>query len=139
MKTARLTRRYVLRALHNLINPDLSDEENARLYGLCYRLHGHDYQIMVTVEAPIHDASGLSVNRDELDTIVHRELIAPYDGQFLNEFFINTSGEALSRLFFVKLEKAVAPLFKNGGRLVQVSIQETRKNWFAHSSALAKT
>jgi 6-pyruvoyltetrahydropterin/6-carboxytetrahydropterin synthase len=138
MKTARLTRKYALRALHNLNNPHLSDEENSRLYGLCYRLHGHDYQIMVTVEAPIHPVSGLSISRDDLDALVHRELIAPYDGHFLNESFINTSGEALSRLFFAKLSAAAGDLLtKTGGRLVQVSIQETRKNWFAHTAALA--
>ena len=128
MKTARLTRRYVLRALHNLNNPTLSDEENSRLYGLCYRLHGHDYVIMVTVEAPVNE-SGLCANRDELDAVVERELLAPYDGQLLNEFFVNTSGEALSHLFFRKL--AETSFFNNGARLVQLSIQETRKNWFA--------
>lgn len=39
-----ISRRYTLRALHNLENPDIGNEENTRLYGPCYRLHGHDYQ-----------------------------------------------------------------------------------------------
>ncbi len=131
----RLTRRYVIRALHNLNNPDLSDAENTRLYGLCYRLHGHDYQVFVTVEGPIDELTGLSVNRDELDQIVNEVLVQKYDGHFLNESFVNTSGEALSRLFYVKLKQAfleAGPRLGNPS-LVQVSIQETRKNWFAHS------
>jgi 6-pyruvoyltetrahydropterin/6-carboxytetrahydropterin synthase len=135
----RLTRRYIIRALHNLKNPDLSDMENSTLYGLCYRLHGHDYHVDVTVEAPIDSRTGLVVHRDELERVVNEVLVQKYDGHFLNESFVNTSGEALSRLFYMKLKQAFSQAHTQlgGAQLVQVSIQETRKNWFAHSEELS--
>jgi len=44
-----ITRSYHFSAAHQLANPALSDEENARIYGQCFRQHGHNYGLQVTV------------------------------------------------------------------------------------------
>ena len=44
-----VTRSYHFSAAHQLSNPALSDEENAELYGQCFRPHGHNYYLEVTV------------------------------------------------------------------------------------------
>jgi 6-pyruvoyltetrahydropterin/6-carboxytetrahydropterin synthase len=126
MAYAQLTRRYLLRALHNLENPKISDKENEELYGLCYRLHGHDYKIMVTLESPLDPVSGLVFDRDKMDGIVKSEIIEKLQGKNLNDYFQNTSGEALVHEFFNLLN----PHFP-AGVLKKVAIQETRKNWFS--------
>lgn len=128
MSYCTLTRRYVVRAIHNLNNPSLSDEQNERLYGMCFRTHGHDYHIMVTVESPIDPASGLLVSRDEIDSIVQEKIVRKFDGQMLNDLYPNTSGEALSYILFELLKNEFKKV-----KLKAVTIQETRKNWFGYS------
>lgn len=126
MSYCTITRRYIVRAIHNLHNPALADAENERLYGMCYRTHGHDYQIMVTIESPIDLATGLSFSRDKIDAVVNEELVRKFDGQMLNDLYPNTSGEALSYIFFNLLKDDFKP-----AKLKSITIQETRKNWFA--------
>lgn len=128
MSYCTLTRRYLVRAMHNLNNPSLSDIENEKLYGMCYRTHGHDYYVMVTIEAPIDPVSGVAVFRDEIDSIVQEKIVGKLDGQMLNDLYPNTSGEALSYILFELLKNEF-----NKVKLKSVTIQETRKNWFGYS------
>lgn len=128
MSFVTLTRRYLVRAMHNLNNPELNDTENARLYGMCYRTHGHDYQVMVTIEAPIDPNTGIVFSRDVIDSQVQEKIIDKLEGQMLNDLYPNTSGEALSYILFELLENEFAP-----AKLKALTIQETRKNWFAYS------
>jgi len=44
-----LTRVYHFSAGHRLFDPALSDEANEALYGACWRPHGHNYYLEVTV------------------------------------------------------------------------------------------
>src|SRR6476661_5524480 len=109
MSFVTLTRRYLLRAMHNLNNPELNDADNERLYGMCYRTHGHDYQIMVTVEAPIDPSTGIVFSRDVIDSRVNEKIIRKLEGQMLNDLYPNTSGEALSYILFDLLKNEFAP------------------------------
>ncbi len=126
------TEQVVINALHNLENPDLSDLENERLYGICFRKHGHDYKIQIELEAQMNEKTGLAVNREELQEILHQHLIAPFQASFLNHHFDCTSGEALSLYFFELLKAPIETKLKNT-HLVALHIQETRKNWFSYS------
>lgn len=121
-----LTRRYRLPALHALENRNLSEEANRATFGSCFRLHGHDYQIEVTVSATPDPVSGLIIQRDKLDGIVERELIEPMRGHNLNDFFPQTTGEALVIKFFERLEPHLAPACT----LVRLGIRETARNLF---------
>ena len=52
---AHLTRRYWFAASHRLHSPQLSDEENRRVYGKCNNPngHGHNYVAEITVFVPV--------------------------------------------------------------------------------------
>jgi 6-pyruvoyltetrahydropterin/6-carboxytetrahydropterin synthase len=119
------TKTYVIRALHNLENPDISDSENEKLYGMCYRLHGHHYKIQITLEGELDEKTGLCKFREQLDSLVDRELVKRFDGKCLNDTYTNTSGEALTHLFF----EILRPHIPSDVRL-KLAIQETRKNLF---------
>lgn len=126
MKPIRLTRVFRLPALHSLENRELSDEENRAIFGSCSRLHGHDYRIEVTVTGVPDPQSGLAIQRDRLDGIIRRELLEPLRGQNLNDFFRQTTGEALAVAFFDRLEPRLSQI----GKLVRIRVRETPKNLF---------
>ncbi len=127
MKTT-LTREIVIRAIHHLENSALTPEANRNLYGRCYGRHGHDYHVLVTVRGSVDPMSGWVISRDELDHILQREIIAPYDGADLNLHFPNTACEAVAFEFYQRLRP-----FLPG--LVKIGVQETRKNYFEYPSA----
>lgn len=118
-----LTRRYSFRAIHQHINPELSKEENERLFYKCSRRHGHNYKVEVTVRGELDPQTGLAVNRDWLD-LQMRSLLQDLDGRLLNRYVENPSGENILQFLFQKISE------KLGSIVVQVVLRETRKNSF---------
>lgn len=119
-----LTKRIGISALHELRSPNLSDEENLKVFGKCFRTHGHDYWIEATIKGKIDSSSGLICDRDYFDNKLV-SFAEKYNKTNLNHFFKSTTGEDLAREFFVILEKELKPL-----ALVWLRLQETPKNFF---------
>ena len=83
----RVTRRYQFAASHRLHAPQLSDEENRRLYGKCNNPygHGHNYVMEVSASGPVDARSGYAVDVASLDELVRRHVLRPFDHRNLNE------------------------------------------------------
>src|SRR6266850_3689 len=69
-----LTRVYHFSAGHRLADPALSDEANEALYGACYRPHGHNYYLEVTVAGRPDPVTGMSVDLGRIDGAVHERV-----------------------------------------------------------------
>ena len=128
-----LTRLYHFSAAHRLANPALSDEENARIYGQCFRQHGHNYGLEVTVAGALHPATGMSVDLGVVDTAVKRAVLDRVDHYDLSATVpeltgVITTGENLARVFYQWLEDALPP-----GVLRRVTLVETANNVFEYS------
>ncbi|MBV9084757.1 MAG: 6-carboxytetrahydropterin synthase, partial [Acidobacteriaceae bacterium] len=72
-----LTRRYRFSASHRLHSQQLSEAENARLYGKCNNPfgHGHDYILEVTVAGPVDEVTGRIVPLHALDALVKHKVL----------------------------------------------------------------
>jgi 6-pyruvoyltetrahydropterin/6-carboxytetrahydropterin synthase len=83
----RVTRRYGFAASHRLHSGQLSEAQNRLLYGKCNNPygHGHNYTIDVSVRGPLEAATGRAVDIEQLDELVNRQLIEPFDHRNLNE------------------------------------------------------
>jgi 6-pyruvoyltetrahydropterin/6-carboxytetrahydropterin synthase len=132
--TARLelTRIYHFSAAHRLASPRLSPAANARVYGPCARLHGHNYQVEVTVAGPPDPETGMVVDLERLDRAVARALLDRLDHRQLEEVEglrdVVTTGECLARTFWAWLAPVVAPAV-----LRRVAVVETAKNRFEYA------
>jgi len=84
--TVYLTRRYGFSAAHRLHAPALSDAENKAVYGKCNNPngHGHNYEVEITVAAPVDEATGRAVDLAALDALAAREVIEPLRYRNLN-------------------------------------------------------
>jgi len=127
-----LTRVYHFSAAHELANPALSREANAALYGACYRPHGHNYYLEVSVAGVPDPLTGMAVDLAALDERVERLVLDQVDHRKLEEApalaGVITTGESLARAFWRVLAPAVAP----PGSLRRVSVVETAKNRFEY-------
>jgi 6-pyruvoyltetrahydropterin/6-carboxytetrahydropterin synthase len=83
---AHLTRRYLFSASHRLHSSDMSDEENAAIYGKCNNPHGHghNYALEVTVSGQVEPSTGMVCNLVDLDQFVEREVLSRYHLENLN-------------------------------------------------------
>ncbi len=81
-----LTRKCEFSASHFYHNPDLSPEENRRIFGKCNNPngHGHNYTLELTVKGEVDARSGFVVNLAELKQVLEREVLNAFDHRHLN-------------------------------------------------------
>jgi 6-pyruvoyltetrahydropterin/6-carboxytetrahydropterin synthase len=129
-----LGRRYRFSASHRLHNPDLSEEENWRLYGKCNNPygHGHNYTLEVLVSGKVDPATGMIANLADLDGFVEREILEPFDHKSLNEdvvAFRNTV--PTTENLCIEIFRRLKPFPK--ATLERVRVQETSNNSFEYA------
>jgi 6-pyruvoyltetrahydropterin/6-carboxytetrahydropterin synthase len=127
--TVLVGRRESFNAAHQLVDPDLSEGENRRLFGKCASLHGHNYVVEVVVAGEIDPATGYVLDLKLLSDVITRQIIRDVDHRNLNTDVWWLKGriptaENLARAFWERLEPELP-----GGLLRSVRIWETEKNW----------
>ena len=127
--TVLIGRRESFNAAHQLCNPDLSDEENRRLFGKCVNLHGHNYVLEVVVAGEVDPASGYVFDLKSLSDIIGRQVIRDVDHRNLNTDVPWLKGriptaENLARACWERLRPELPD-----GLLRSVRVWETDKNW----------
>ena len=132
-----VTRSYHFSAAHQLASAELTDEENARTYGQCFRRHGHNYGLEVTVAGGLDPVTGMSVDLAVVDAAVKAAVLDRVDHYDLSATVpdlagVITTGENLARVFYQWLEAALPP-----GSLRRVAVVETANNVFEYSGETA--
>jgi 6-pyruvoyltetrahydropterin/6-carboxytetrahydropterin synthase len=127
-----LTRTYHFSAAHRLASPALPEEESARLYGPCFRPHGHNYLVEVTVAGALDPRTGMSADLTSLDAVVQRAVLERVDHHDLSGSVpelagVITTGENLARSFWRWLEPELP-----AGTLRRVAVIETASNTFEY-------
>ncbi len=86
MPEVTVTRRMHFNAAHRVHNPQLSDEENRRLFGKCNNpnWHGHNYILDVSVRGPVDDRTGYVMDLAALKRVVQEAVIDRVDHRNFN-------------------------------------------------------
>ncbi len=132
MSSVTLRQQYEFAAAHRLHAPQLSDEENRRVFGKCNNPagHGHNYRLEVALRAPI-DELGTSVTVAALDAWTERHVVSRLDHKHLNhdvpEFAsLNPSVENIAKVIHGYLAPFVNELHPLAA-LEEISVWETSK------------
>lgn len=74
-------------AAHRLALPELSLEENTKIYGKCARVngHGHNYHLEVSVTGEMDARTGMIVDLAQLQKVIDDYVVEPFDHTFLNK------------------------------------------------------
>jgi len=65
-------------------NPELSEPENARLFGRKALQHGHNYRLEVTLRGEPDPVTGMVIDLKDLQLVLDREVMARFDHRDLN-------------------------------------------------------
>lgn len=81
-----VTRIESFSSAHRLHCKDLSEEENAKLYGPCNNPngHGHNYKMEVTVRGEIDPQTGMVMNVTDLKALIHKYVFNVMDHKNLD-------------------------------------------------------
>ncbi len=125
-----LTRREIFSASHRLWNPELSDDQNFKLYDKCANPngHGHNFILEVTVTGDVKGESGFTIDFKKLKHLIKTEIIEKVDHKHLNydvDFLKNIipTAENIVRAFWHVLE-----LKSSEAKLYSIRLHETENN-----------
>lgn len=136
LNAVQIRQQFEFAAAHRLHAPELSDEENARVFGKCNNPsgHGHNYRIEPCVQI---DCDGLEQVNAQLaiQDAVNRVLLDQLDHKFLNtdcDWFNQSKGglipsvENIARVCYEQLAPAIEQI-GHGAQLVSLTAWETEK------------
>ncbi len=133
-KKVYLTRRETFAAAHRLFKPELTDEENFKMFGKCSNpnWHGHNYTLEVTVLGEVNPDTGFVIDIKKLKEIMHENVISKVDHKNLNidtEFMkaIIPTSENITIAIWNQLKDKIS-----GGELYAVKLYETENNYFEY-------
>ena len=122
-----ITRKVEFSASHFCRRPELSEEENRRLFGLAANPqgHGHNYVVEVSLRGEPDPVTGMVVDLKELKAILEREIGERMDHRFLNYEVEELKGqiptcENIAQVIWRLLEPKITK-----GRLHKVRLYET--------------
>ena len=129
-----LRQQFDFAAAHRLHSPELSDEENRRIFGHCNNPagHGHNYRFEPAVAVTTTD-KGLPFGLLDLERLAHEVIVKRYDHRHLNEDtqeFATVGGiapsvENIARVFYDLLGPAIESESKGAAVLRGVTVWET--------------
>ena len=129
-----VTRRVTFNAAHRLFNPNLTDEENFKVFGKCSNpnWHGHNYVLEVVVAGEINPETGFVINLKDLKDIVEKYVIEKVDHKNLNLETDFMEGKIpTTENFTIGIWNQLNDKIPNG-KLYAVKLSETENNFFEY-------
>ncbi|WP_304235265.1 6-carboxytetrahydropterin synthase [Jiulongibacter sediminis] len=128
----RITRREYFNAAHRLYNPKWSAEKNWEVFGPCSRMHGHNWELFVTVEGEVEEDTGFVMDLKKLKDLVREVIIDKVDHTYLNDDVDFLKGILPScENFAIAVWNILEPVIKEryGVQLYEIKLQETENHY----------
>ena len=135
MAKAILRQQFDFAASHRLNAPELSQEENRRVFGRCNNPngHGHNYRVEPAVEVDVPSAGAqAALTLEQLERITLETVIDRYDHTHLNqdtpefgEGALNPSVENMARVFYQALAPRIEQASGGAAHLRCLTVWET--------------
>src|SRR5690606_17012033 len=128
----RITRREYFNAAHRLYNPNWSAEKNLAVFGPCSRIHGHNWELYVTVKGEVQEETGFVMDLKKLKDLVREIIIDKVDHTYLNDDVDFLQGILPStENFAIAIWRQLQPVIKEryGVDLFEIKLQETENHY----------
>jgi 6-pyruvoyltetrahydropterin/6-carboxytetrahydropterin synthase len=122
-----VTRRAEFSASHFYHNPELSPEENRRIFGKTNNPHGHghNYTLDVTVAGEVDGTTGMVMDLKDLKKLLESEVMQLMDHRFLNkEVPVFATTIPTTENIAIEIWKLLAPKLARG-KLHRIRLYET--------------
>ncbi len=129
-----ITRRERFSSAHKLENKKLSYKENNDTFGSCYNMHGHNYELFVTIKGEVNPKTGFIANLKDLKKIINFYVVSKLDHQLINEVdFMKDKIASTENVCIAIWEELYEPI-KNAlnCELFSVKVLETENNIFEY-------
>lgn len=131
MNKVAVYRKEHFNAAHRLHNANLSDAENAMLFGKCNlpNYHGHNYELIVKLVGDIDPKTGYVYDMKVLSDLIKKEVVDRFDHKNLNldvaEFKnLNPTAENIVKVIYNILRTKIDSRYE-----LKITLYETERNF----------
>ena len=131
----KVSRKASFNAAHRLYNPEWSFEKNDAVFGKCNnpRYHGHNYDLIVSVEGKIDPVTGYVMDMKLLKDLIKEHIEDKFDHKNLNEDVpdfknLNPTAENIVVVIWNKLRPHI-----DKNKNLEVILYETPRNFVTYS------
>lgn len=131
----KVSRKAHFNAAHRLYRQDWDDTKNSEVFGKCSNpnMHGHNYELIVSVTGTIDPATGFVMDMKVLKDLIRSEVEDAFDHKNLNaevpEFSsLNPTAENIAVVIWDKLRPHIASALE-----LEVMLYETPRNFVTYS------
>tara|TARA_Y100000996_G_C22505073_1_gene636023 strand:+ start:121 stop:561 length:441 start_codon:yes stop_codon:yes gene_type:complete len=121
-----ITKQFKFCAAHKYWNDNWSDEKNKEIFEDDIRIHGHNYELDITISGIPSEDSGFIVNISELKKIVDENVISILDHSQINEdvlWFKNKQPSTENLVIFIW--EQIIPHINGKMKLHKIKLRET--------------
>ena len=121
-----ITKQYKFCAAHRYWNEQWSETENFKIFGDDIYLHGHNYDLDITISGKINEDSGFIVNLHTLNKIVQELVLSEIDHSQIEkdiDYFKNRQPSTENMVVYI-WEKLVNNI-PSPAKLYSIKLQET--------------
>jgi 6-pyruvoyltetrahydropterin/6-carboxytetrahydropterin synthase len=127
-----ISKRVEFSASHICRSPQLSDEENLRVYGAASNPlgHGHNYIVDVAIEGEPDAVTGMILDLKRLKDILEEKVLSVYDHRLLNRE-VASFGSVVPTVENIAIDiwNRLQPFIPGVARLYSVRVEETSELW----------
>ena len=80
-----ITKQYKFCAAHKYWNDSWDEAKNIEVFDDDVKLHGHNYDLYITIKGPTNSASGFIINLKDLNKIVKNKIISKLDHSLIQD------------------------------------------------------
>ena len=120
-----ITKQYKFCAAHKYWNDNWSPDKNKKIFDDDIKIHGHNYDLYVTIKGPIDEESGFIINLLDLNKIVRDKVIKPLDHSMIHEhpWFHGKQPSTENLVLFIW--KEVSSEIQDPAKLYCIKLRET--------------
>lgn len=85
LKKVEIIRREHFSSAHRLYLNHLSEDENKKRFDKCVNVHGHNYEVFVTLKGEVDMKEGLFINLSDVKQILLEHVVEKVDHRYLND------------------------------------------------------
>ena len=126
-----ITRKEQFSASHVLFNKNISKKKNKTIFDKCNNLHGHNYNLEVTIQGTPDPVTNYVFDVKKMKTIIYKNIIEKVDHKHLNDLKILNGINPTAENIVMEFWKILYPLLTSKNcTLYSIKLYETEKNIF---------
>ena len=121
-----ITKQFKFCAAHKYWNDNWSDEKNKKIFEDDIKVHGHNYELDITVKGNINFESGFIINISELKNIVNKYVLNILDHSEIQndiKWFKNKQPSTENLVIFIW--RQIIKYMPEGASLYKIKLRET--------------